>query len=89
MLLVSHHLDDHLATALQHAQNGWFLAFQRTASPFAAQFSSSPRPSQPGNHFGMAFMPGRDVNFVGFDLARQVSGLFFTTTPSRSCPVMV
>ena len=76
LLNIGEHFDENFAIALEKTQNWRFFLSQSASSTSAAQFSPPSLASQASNHFGMTFVPSRDVDLVGFDFAFQVDGLF-------------
>src|SRR3954470_23084172 len=71
LLDIGQHPDHHLAAALDHAEDRWLLLLQGTAT--AAPFQSvAPAFAPLGPHrFGIALVPGDDVELVELDVAAQ------------------
>ena len=88
LLHIRQHADHHLAITLDQSQHRWLLVRQRSSSPLALQPSPTPFSTFLRNNLRVAFMSSDDIDFIGFDFARQLHSLFLTTMPSRNCVVM-
>jgi len=84
LLDIWQHLNEYFAVTLDHAQDRRFFFRQSATTAFSSEFSPSSFPFFGGHNRWMAFMPSRNVNFIGFYLAAELDWLFFATIPARN-----
>jgi len=76
LLHIDQHVEDHLATALDHAQNRRFLSLQGPAPALTFEPSAASGPTQFRHDFRMAFVSSHNVNFIAFNFTAQRGGFF-------------
>ena len=88
LLHIRQHAEDHLTTALDHAQDRRFLSLQGPTPALTFEPSAASGTTQFRHDFRMAFVSSDNVNFIAFDFTAQLGELFLRAIPSRNCVVM-
>ena len=69
LLHIGQHPNHDFAGALQQAQDRWLLIGERPTPAFAFQAPPAAFAVQLRDNFRVSFVPGYDVDFIGFNLA--------------------